>query len=461
MCTHMRTVFNQYTHQSIVVKCGKCKACQQEHAAQRARRIRAEYRSGYIVLSVLLSYDRYSVPFVYSDDIRNELPVVQVHRWCDDRHVRFNGNYDIALHRKKGDIVLADQACRYDYALDAFVGLKELNKGPGKVGVLYYKDVQDFNKRIKQNLVRHYNYDGRYTYFVCGEYGKKLRPHWHLLIFCKRQDEQIFRDSIRESWTFGDLRKERRIEVARDMAGYVASYVNRGAKFPPFLSFNFPPKTHYSQGFGHGLSCFRLNELLAKVQRGDLSYNIASRKSPTGFVSVLTPQYVLNRYFPRFKGDSRLSLPALRYVLRSCDVSGTFLFPESYKIDYTCEDLHKWSVRLRHACAYFMEHTGLDEKAFADAWINTWNCYKSNLLKNWHTSPSAPPLNERYYNLYELYMKGGVELPFDGDFDFVEVNPNNFKSVIQQTQIMIDTFDSYQKYKELSSFVMSETDEDL
>ena len=60
----------------------------------------------------------------------------------------------------------------------------------------------------------------------------------------------IFSEACRKCWTFGDMRKERRIEVARNMAGYIASYVNRGNEFPSFLAENFRPSAHYSVGFG-------------------------------------------------------------------------------------------------------------------------------------------------------------------------------------------------------------------
>lgn len=471
MCTRQRQIRNRYTGQLMFVKCGHCKSCQQEKAVKRSRRIRAEYSPNVVVLSCTLTYDRWAVPYVKMFDLLAETRDLPVYRRCEDRYVRANGRYDITLHRDKGEREIDKYYVDYDYG--SLRGLKQLNKGAGNVGVIYYKDVQDFNKRLKQTLWRQYGID-QYVYFVASEYGGDgLRPHHHLLIFCPLSSVELFRSAVRKNWTYGDMSKERRIEVARDMAGYVASYVNRGSDFPKFLATNFPPKTHFSQGFGTRLSVFQLDSILAKVRRGDLSYNIASKKSPDGFTTVLVPKYVINKYFPQFKGASRLSCDALHDVLRSSDVTAIFKYPdECSRIDYSCKqtivkrsdgsycpalldgDFTKINTRLKHASEYFRRVTGLSQEDFCYWYERVWTCYRSNCLKYLHTSPDAPPLAERYDNLYEVD-------PDSVDFDFIEVNPNNFSSVIRQTKQMVDVFDSYCKYKRDNNAIVRQIDDEF
>lgn len=48
--------------------------------------------------------------------------------------------------------------------------------------ILVRKDLQDFMKRFRINLVRS-GYNEKIRFFACGEYGSRGRPHFHLLLF--------------------------------------------------------------------------------------------------------------------------------------------------------------------------------------------------------------------------------------------------------------------------------------
>ena len=51
------------------------------------------------------------------------------------------------------------------------------------VPMLYYRDAQNFLKRLRKQLSK-IDKDEKVRYYIIGEYGtKSLRPHWHLLLF--------------------------------------------------------------------------------------------------------------------------------------------------------------------------------------------------------------------------------------------------------------------------------------
>lgn len=468
MCTNQRLITNRYTGTTLYVPCGHCKACQQAKAQRRKRRILNNNKSGYIALSVMLSYDNFSVPFVWRSDVleaQNHCPCptddwhIKVHRRCVDRYVRRGANYGLRLGRKLEDVVLENKCVNFKKC--DMSHLKDLNKRKNRIGVLYYKDIQDFNKRLKQELIRNRNHDGKYSYIAVGEYGEHtLRPHWHLLIFCRISDVEIFRDSCRKCWTYGNMRRERRIEVAKNMAGYIASYVNRGNIFPAFLAENFPPKTHYSQGFGCSNSAFSCYSIISKAKRGDLSYVVKSSLSPTGYTNVLIPKYAINRFFPIFKGNTRISDSTLHDVLQFRNGHRLCKDPNFQKIGYSDRELDSISILLQHCFERYLDATGLDCTQFADDYMMVYRCYQSNLIKNNHCALQAAPLVERYFNLNELYLNktSGKNYCF-GDFpDFVEVDPNKFVSVIQETERLTEYFDNYCKYKGVNNAVMSVSD---
>lgn len=470
MCTNMRRVRNKYTGDVFYVTCGHCKACQQSKSFKRVRRIRDNVKNGYVALSVMLSYDRFSVPYVLRSQVEALYKsqfghgMLNVYRDSSVRFVRSSVGYNVIPKRSYKRVILTSHDCSFDKSSDLDLP-NDLNKGKGKIGVLFYKDIQDFNKRLKINLQRNFHHDGQYSYFVTGEYGTtSLRCHWHLLIFCRCRDVEVFRSAIIKSWLFGDMRKERRIEVAKNMASYVASYVNCGADFPAFLSENFPPKCHYSKGFGCGQSCFSLSSLLEKVNRGDLRRDLPSRESPSGYTSVLMPKYVINRFFPIFKGYSRLADSTVYHLLSSLDGNVLRFDPRYREIDYTADDIKAITIRLRNCYKIYYQLSGRNHYDYAIDFRRVWTTYKSNQLMLNHCRVDAPPLHERYFNLFEFLdnqmgLKGYcIDDPIQ---DFVEVDPNHFKSVIEYTARLTEYFDNLSKYKKVNNFVLSKTDEEF
>ena len=383
MCVNTHYVYNRYIRKSILVDCGKCPSCQQKKAASRASRIRNNISDGNICLFVTLTYKNEFVPYIRSVDVKNQLNALTVYRDSSVRRVRLDGDYKIGF-RSIDSVHELDTFWVRDLWNKTIDFAPELNKKPHCVGVCYYKDLQDFFKRLRQNLKRHYNYEGKFTSFSCSEYGgSSYRPHFHSLIFLPKSCENIFRSAIVESWPFADqCRTAKFIEVARDCASYVSSYVNSGNCLFSVLSFSpFRQKHSYSKTFGLGVDCFNLPSLLEKIKSGDLRYySKVFRDGKSTIAGFPIPKYVINRYFPLFKGFSRLSPSSLRdVILRPENIAN---YENRLNLDISCDDFCRIKTRIDNA--YYYYHKVSDRSRFDFAWdySDIWKIRKSVILKD-------------------------------------------------------------------------------
>ena len=80
MCTRQKYIYNKYLHKSILVKCGKCEACQQEKAAHRASRIRNNCSFGLVPLFITLTYTNDYVPYLTFSELDSVSNCFGVHR---------------------------------------------------------------------------------------------------------------------------------------------------------------------------------------------------------------------------------------------------------------------------------------------------------------------------------------------------------------------------------------------
>lgn len=116
----MRRVRNKYTGDVFYVTCGHCKACQQAKSFRRVRRIRDNVQNGYVALSVMLSYDRYSVPYVWRSDVENLFAsqyrsgYLDVYRDSSVRLVRSHVGYNIIPRRTLKKSVISEKYCTFD-----------------------------------------------------------------------------------------------------------------------------------------------------------------------------------------------------------------------------------------------------------------------------------------------------------------------------------------------------------
>lgn len=372
MCLFPSYVYNKYIRKHILTDCGHCSACLQQKASRRANRIRYNASPETIALFFTLTYDNNSVPYIDLRDSRISLSDITA-----------LSSYDIrSLGRGVLESVdtIDDPLLIYpeDLKSSSPTRYRTLNNFPYSscVGVCWYPDIQNFFKRLRINLLRHYNYEKKFTYFACSEYGgQTLRPHFHGLIFIEPSAEDLFRCAIVESWPYADSDRTREfIEVARDCASYVASYVNGNAFISRTFSGSrlFHQKHSYSHGFGASIDSFRLTKILENADRGAMCFNrevlIDGIRS---YATLPVPSYVINRYFPKFKGFSRLPIDSLRVVLW-CP-SHLIRFREL--LDYSDADLHRIMVSLNNAFARYHAVTGKNRMDFAIDFERVWRCH--------------------------------------------------------------------------------------
>ena len=476
MCTHLRRINNKYTGKDIIVKCGKCKSCLQEKANMRRNRIRAEVDSDHIFLFVTLTYDRMSCPFVYLDDLYSKTDELNVYRAFDFRYVpkvdEDTGEIVYLCRRKYKPVKLGTFYCP-DYS-DLYQGKFSCLKKFGKrVGICLYKDFQDFMKRLRQNLIRNFNYDIEkfpFKVYNCSEYGPKTqRPHFHSLFKIRPEFEEIFRTAILKSWPLADSRRtDEYIQIAEDCASYVASYVNSSSYVHPFLSSLAKCKHSYSKRFGFGDKLFSLDEVLKNVDRGSLSYFVRTTGAESDLSLIPYPKYVINRYFPIFKGASRLASSQIcesvfdssrlaEYNYRGKNDLGVDIL-----LDYSSDDLHKIKVRLDHAFEYYNRHTGRSRFLFAQDYVRTWQCYKSTIHRLWRTDTRVCDLY-KFDNIIDL-LSGVIKDPeFAAYLDkkvesgaVILANPNLFPDNVSKSLYYSDYFDLMSKNRFITNSVMDD-----
>lgn len=477
----------------MFVKCGHCKACMMEKANRRKNRIQAELKDGFIYLFVTLTYDRMSCPYVYLDDILNKVDYLNVYRAHTTRIVPCTTSDGSIVYRNRRvykETVL-DTRTLPDYSRVNEKRFCCLKKFGARVGVCYYDDLKNFIKRLRINLERNYEYTEKIKFFACSELGEHTqRPHFHLLILTRGCDEQIVRDAICKSWPFAyRYRTEKYIEVARNAASYVSTYVNCTTSIHPFLSSNFKPKHSYSKLFGFGKELFSLDSVLELLRRKDLSFVVGTSGTEPRLFNIPLPKYVINRYFPIFKGLNALSDDeVLQFVLcpqkyesvtfRGCDdkmrpiayrsetllsrLKDTSIYCCEPKVSYSPEDLHKIIVRLDNAFKYYHNKTGRGRLDFALDYIDVWRCYKFTSFRLWRCDENVHELY-KFYNLIDL-INGVVK--DSGRCDYYDsliqtgrifiVDPNNFPQNISKDRSLSWLFDVKDKTRKVTNYVMSE-----
>ena len=480
MCVNGRFVTNRYTGQTFWADCGKCESCIQKRAAARSSRIRNEYDGQSEIYFVTLTYDRLSAPYFLQSELdRIKYELKTYHTVYSPLHIyrrysiRWNPNKQ-RYNRNWSEPVLLDTVHLSDLSFKDLNGLKWLDKQPGKIGVIHFPDVQKFVKRLRQNL-KYYGYNGKIKVFDCLEYGSETyRPHAHLLIKAPGISQTEFHNVVIKSWTFGRrIRNSKSCElVTDDPAGYVSSYVNCDTVIPSFLTKYFPQKHSVSKYFGHSRKPFALVEIQKAVDRGDLSYDL-KRVTNSGekILHLPIPKYIINRFFPLFKGYSRFASDQVLQFLSSGFDEGT-LFRLSlqydnvchprYRIDYTIKDtdvpsdLRRICVRLRNAFDFYQSvFPGSSYFDYAKAFYNTWKVYRSTCYKNFVTDKSVNDFY-KYDNIcmldpdiqYRIYHDLGHGCNFIVD--------NNAKPQrVNETILMTDMYYRYQKQKKVTSLCLN------
>ena len=471
MCDYAKYVYNKYIRKSLLVGCGKCPACLQRKANARALRIR-NHNSGKLCLFLTCTYDNRFVPYVEIDDL---------FRSCDLTDYSINLYRDYSVRYYSGNkIIKPNKKVLETFRLSDFkqhcYDIPHLNKKHGCCGLVYWPDVQCFIKRLRINLKRSLNYDYPISYYAVGEYGSKKkswRPHFHLLVYFEKGTFEEIQPIIVKSWPFGDMqRKRERIQIAIDPSGYLASYVNKSADLPEILSSDVArQKSSHSLYFGHSLQCFSLSSLLEKADRHDMSYNREVLKDGVSLlVDLPIPKYIINRFFPKFKGYCNFTpdevLQLLRFPVHLWDRLGYLSESSCFlPVDnlYTREDYRKFVVHLRGCIDDYVRITGRTIYDYAIDYQRVWFERFSFIFR--HSYDDIGDL----YQFLDFYENSGdyvfnpaiaPTLP-DPDTYFYQLDPNKRRSVIKSCSNLTDLYWKKERLKEINSIVLSENDEEF
>lgn len=498
MCVNCRYIYNRYSRRHVLVKCGKCPACFQEKAMKRANRIRNHSVDGQLCLFVTLTYTNDYVPYIRKSDVFNDSCTgeVSIYRRCSIRQI-YDRHSDVVTFKKSNDSSILGSVSSFEVDLSNCHLWKSLN-GFGDsdcYGVCWYSDIQDFYKRLRQNLVRKYHYEKKFAYFSCSEVGSiTQRPHFHLLLFIPREDEALFRSAICEAWPYADkTRTNKYVEIARDAANYVASYVNSHTSLSSTCAFNqFMQKHSHSKNFGVVLDCFSLRSVLQKIESGDLCYYRRTKFDGSTDVSPLPiPLYVLYRYFPVCKGFSWLSACQLRSILldpeKVGDILTDFSFNAIYKRDvydynsdshslvhglslvysipirrcsklinpvyhFTPKETYQIYVRLYNCQKRFIEETGLSLYDYVFYYERVYNVYKSMLLKLSHSDITLiDDYSDFYENAFEVFANPAIAPTLTIP---LQLDPNKREDIVQKTEKYLSLYDRLDKQKKVTNYVM-------
>lgn len=476
MCTNRKWITNSHG-MKIVVNCGHCPACLQEKAIKRANRIRNNVSSDMMTLFVTLTYRNAAVPYFDAD----EFNCAPIHRVCvnDDEDGAPEYQYVKRISIYRNIVARRDYKekgkCKFKKTLLTGIEipypvgvhdsrLKHLNgviSKTKKVGVCYYPDLQNFLKRLRQNLKRKYHVSDNFQYYACSEYGASShRPHFHLLLFVPRSPScfKMWQSAISEAWPFdGYNLTKRNIEIAVNAASYVSTYVNCTTYLPSLLTQNsIKPKHSYSQGFGCALQRLSLSQVCEAFRRGDLFCDVPTLRDGAFTVErVLLPRYVVNRYFPKFKGYSLLSSREIECLCSRPETVGIY----RTKAVYSDEDCHRIRVMLEHKQQLFAEH-GIDKFEFARIYSQIWSLYSSSVYKQHLENLSGPKQNFLCYDNFKDFAEGKVSSLSLNELcnrspcvDIYDIN--EFPDIIARNEHLEKYFHLYDKSRKISNSIYS------
>lgn len=248
ICPYRKKYFNKRTSLYQYTDCGYCDVCASKKNARNfgiLEQANADYR---YKLFITLTYSNEYLPTaeLVLDKQNNIYKPVVISERCK--------NFELY-----GSITNDSESIK---KLDRF--FKE-NHTPGsqfkRFGFIFYKDVQNFFKRVRINFLRQFGKKMDFKYFVLSEYGAKyFRPHYHIVIFSNdREIQDYFFQRYREcpkikskhllsDWSFG-FADCQRPKNDGEVASYVGGYVAAVHRVHEILSFSsIRPNTKKSSG---------------------------------------------------------------------------------------------------------------------------------------------------------------------------------------------------------------------
>ena len=493
MCVNRKRFYNKWLHSWQWIDCGKCPSCLQKKANKRTMRINSAIYQGYVTLFVTLTYRNINIPYIRKDEIKENSPYINIYRDCSVRRVRIKGDYSMAYkYYRQTELVSKVDCFQHRFFPDSkdvsclpkLQGQSDCNK----VGVLFFKDVQDFEKRLRINLARRYQITKPLFSFKCSELGPSThRPHFHLLISVPSEYLAQCQSAIIEAWPFDSrIKSAKSIQIARNASSYVSSYINRGSDFPRFFEHKvFCPKHSFSKGYGTTSDAYSLENILTAYRRGDITFDPNYFGHKTDKRDVLFPQYACNKYFRKCFGYSRFNYDEIIELCKSPELFLThsdvlkrmFLSTEtdgfSGEYDYDFEKIRSTvslikRLRSRFCCEFVYyedskRYVGLPEnqysyELFGDYYYKFWRCYASTLNKHKYDDVKVediPYIFENWDEVYNLGIRSDLLTLVDYSQRSILEDTNLFERNINDTIRLSNTYHTKYKRRKITNLSMA------
>lgn len=409
-CQHPRTVINKYTHESVVVACGRCPSCVLRRSAIQTNLLTTYSAQFRYVYFVTLTYApcflptlEVSVVEACSDDIA-DVPCVPDINDLDagDPNTYLFGfrsvprSASVKLKNSTVERVFKDPDIRFTYPMkpkDLLSILGKINHNvPNRIPYVCNRDLDLFLKRL-----RSYYPDEKLRYYAVSEYGPtSFRPHWHLLLFSNSERfSKTVCENVSKAWSYGRCDAS----LSRGFAApYVASYVNSFVALPDFYT-QMPkvvrPKSFHSIGFTES-NLFPRKVRVAEIDEVVDKCLDGVRVERDGYFRTIKPSWpYLLRLFPRFSDPIRKSSSDVYQLLFAA-----FTAP-SRVIRSGCADI---------GCDPFNESSKQSILSFCKQYLNYVDNYgKSNEYRNL-LSPKADLPHSDVLILTECRLYDGVDL---------------------------------------------------
>lgn len=356
-CQHPRTVVNKYTHEPVVVSCGRCPSCILRRSAIQTNLLTTYSAQFRYVYFVTLTYAPCFLPTLEvsiiescTDDIADVSCVPNI----DDLDVGDPNTYlfgfrsvprsaSVKLKNSTVERTFKDPEIRFSYPMkpkDLLSILGKINHNiPNRIPYVCNRDLDLFLKRL-----RSYYPDEKLRYYAVSEYGPtSFRPHWHLLLFSNSERfSQTVCENVPKAWSYGRCDAS----LSRGFAAsYVASYVNSFVALPDFYT-QMPkvvrPKSFHSIGFTES-NLFPRKVRIAEVDEvANKCLNGVVVERNGKFLTIKPTWPYLLRLFPRFS-DSICKSPSSIHQLLSAAFTAPSRVIRSGCADIGCDPFNKSS----------------------------------------------------------------------------------------------------------------------
>ena len=305
-CYNPQVVFNKYSQELVVARCGKCPACLNARAASWVERLDLEMQNHKYTWFVTLQYDEFHVNqmiLLRSEDSPSSFPCYL------DSETGMIVDLGVVPDVKQHDI---------DYCNNTKVLL-----------VHRYKDFQLFMKSLRKKIKELYPNE-RIRYYSAFEYGPQtFRPHLHSLFFFDSSSlSEVFPELLCSYWKYGNVFDPH--IVSGSNATYVASYLNCSARLPKiYLHPYIKQKALFSKRPPIGFETLSKETFFRFFNSENGRFTIF-RKDLSKFRDVSLWPSLRHRIFPKIVGFDRLN---------HCD--RTLLYSKGQLPEYQARDYQK------------------------------------------------------------------------------------------------------------------------